>query len=174
LLNKIDLVEKTVQDDKLNLLQGKEFDYVLPVSLQQNPDLAGLLNLLDRYLPINPPFYSPDEVSDLPMRFFVQEIIREQIFLNFRDEIPYATSVSVETYHDLPNKVEIAANIWLERDSQKPIIIGKNGENIRKIRENSEREVYRILQKRAKLELWIKIKPNWRKKKNALKEFGYL
>ncbi len=109
----------------------------------------------------------------MPMRFFAQEIIREQIFLNFKEEIPYSSTVVVEYYHDYPNKVEIAANIWLERKSQKPIVLGKNGEKIKMIRMNSEREIYKVIGKKVKLDLWIKIKPNWRKKRNALKEFGY-
>ena len=124
-------------------------------------------------LPLSPPFYSTDEISDLPLRFFVQEIIREQIFLMYDEEIPYASTVVVEQYHDLPNKVVIAANIWLEKKSQKPIVIGKNGSKIKKLRITAEKEIHKIVEKRVKLDLWIKIKANWRKKPNALKEFGY-
>ena len=107
------------------------------------------------------------------MKFFVQEIIREKIFLHLAQEIPYSATVTVEEYKEFDNKVVIKANIWIERQSQKPIIIGKNGEIIKKIRIESEKEIHQILQKRVVLNLWIKIKKNWRKKKNALKEFGY-
>ena len=89
------------------------------------------------------------------------------------DEIPYASTVVVEQFHDFPNKVIIAANIWLEKKSQKPIVIGKDGKKIKAIRISAEKEVHKILEKRVKIDLWIKIKPNWRKKQNALKEFGY-
>ncbi len=132
-----------------------------------------LIDQFKKYIPYNPPYYDPDEVSDLPLRFFVQEIIREQIFFMFKQEIPYSSTVVVEFYHDFPNKVEIAANIWLESKSQKPILLGHNGEKIKQLRKNSEHQIYKIVKKRVKLNLWVKIKQNWRKKKNALKEFGY-
>ena len=173
LLNKIDLVNEDVVNNKLAKLSEYDFDQIIPLSVIESDDLKDIENIITKYLPYNPPYYHPDEISDLPMRFFVQEIIREQIFLNFRDEIPYASTVVVEVYNDLPNKAVIAANIWLESKSQKPILIGKDGTMIKKIRINSEKEIHKIIKKRVKLDLWIKIKPNWRKKKNALKEFGY-
>ncbi len=107
------------------------------------------------------------------MRFFVLETIREQIFLHYGQEIPYSSTVVVEHYNEMENKIEIAANIWLERKSQKPIIIGKNGEKIKQIRLTAERKIYHFIGKRIKLDLWVKIKPKWRNKKNSLKELGY-
>jgi len=97
----------------------------------------------------------------------------EQVFLSFKDEIPYSTAVIVETFKEVENKIDIYANIWVERKSQKPIVLGKNGSKIKAIREKSESEIYKILKKRISLDLWVKIKPHWRNKKNALKEFGY-
>lgn len=173
LLNKIDLVDQEIVLDKLEKLESYNFDEILPVSILESDNLDHITEKITKYLPVNPPYYHPDEVSDLPMRFFAQEIIRERIFHNFRDEIPYASTVVVEIYKDYPNKAEIAANIWLENKSQKPILLGKGGLMIKKIRIESEKEIHRIIKKRVKLDLWIKIKPNWRKKKNALKEFGY-
>ena len=173
ILNKIDLIEEDIKNEKMKQLSQLSFEKLIPLSAINHDKLDDLLTLITDYLPINPPFYSPDDISDLPLRFFVQEIIREQIFLKYRDEIPYASTVTVENFKDLPNKVEISANIWLERKSQKPILLGKNGEKIKAVRLASEKEVHKILKKRTKLKLWIKIKPNWRKKKNALKEFGY-
>jgi len=172
-LNKIDLVGKEICENKLALLQKQEFEESVPISLQELPDSSPLLDLITKYLPFNPPFYGQDELTDLSEKFFVQEIIREQIFLNYQQEIPYASTVVVEQFKELPNRVEISANIWLERKSQKPILIGKNGANIKALRIASEKEIHKIIGKRIKLDLWIKIKPNWRKKKNALKEFGY-
>lgn len=173
ILNKIDLVEQEVTDDKLDKLENFDFETVIPLSVLESPNLDNMIELITKYLPFNPPYYNPDEISDLPMRFFAQEIVRERIFLNYRDEIPYASTVVVEEYHDFPNKAHIRANIWIENQSQKPILLGKNGSMIKKIRIESEKEIHRIIKKRVKLELWIKVKPNWRKKKNALKEFGY-
>ncbi|MFC1898076.1 GTPase Era [Candidatus Cloacimonadota bacterium] len=174
ILNKIDLVDPEIYTEKVRRLSSNDFEEVIPLSLINKVDVDNLLGILARFLPYNPPFYSPDDVSDQPLRFFVQEIIREKIFHNYRDELPYASTVVVESYKDFPNKVEIAANIWLERNSQKPILIGRNGENIRKLRQQSEKDIHTIVGKRVKLELWVKIKPNWRKKKNTLKEFGYI
>ncbi len=173
MLNKIDLTDQITVEKKLKLLEKFDFERIIPISVLKSLDLNSFLEELTSLLPINPPFYSTDEISDLPMRFFAQEIIREQIFLNFDDEIPYASTVVVEQYHDFPNKVVIAANIWLEKKSQKPIVIGKDGRNIKLLRIAAEKEIHKIVEKRVKLDLWIKIKPNWRKKQNALKEFGY-
>ena len=173
MLNKIDLTDQTTAEKKLKLLEEYDFERIIPISVLKTSDLNSFLEELTNLLPINPPFYSTDEISDLPMRFFAQETIREQIFLIFNDEIPYASTVVVEQYHDFPNKVVIAANIWLEKKSQKPIVIGKDGRKIKLLRIAAEKEIHKIVEKRVKLDLWIKIKPNWRKKQNALKEFGY-
>jgi len=173
ILNKIDLTDEITVANKIELLEAYDFERIIPISVLKTSDFTSFLDELTKLLPFNPPFYATDEISDLPMRFFAQEIIREQIFLNFEDEIPYASTVVVEQYHDFPNKVVIAANIWLEKKSQKPIVIGKNGENIKAIRLSAEKEIHKIVEKRVKIDLWIKIKPNWRKKQNALKEFGY-
>ena len=173
MLNKIDLSDEITINKKLELLKAYDFERIIPISVLKTSDLSPFLDELTKLLPFNPPFYSTDEISDMPMRFFAQEIIREQIFLNYDDEIPYASTVVVEQYHDFPNKVVIAANIWLEKKSQKPIVIGKGGKKIKAIRISAEKEIHKIVEKRVKIDLWIKIKPNWRKKQNALKEFGY-
>ncbi|RLC56172.1 MAG: GTPase Era, partial [Candidatus Cloacimonadota bacterium] len=171
MLNKIDLSDEITINKKLELLKAYDFEKIIPISVLKASDLSSFLDELTKLLPFNPPFYSTDEISDMPMRFFAQEIIREQIFLNYDDEIPYASTVVVEQYHDFPNKVVIAANIWLEKKSQKPIVIGKGGKKIKAIRISAEKEIHKIVEKRVKIDLWIKIKPNWRKKQNALKEF---
>ena len=173
MLNKIDLTDEVTVNKKIELLREYDFEKIIPISVIKASNLNPFLDELTKLLPFNPPFYSTDEISDLPMRFFAQEIIREQIFLNFDDEIPYASTVVVEQYHDFPNKLVIAANIWLEKKSQKPIVIGKGGTKIKAIRISAEKEIHKIVEKRVKIDLWIKIKPNWRKKQNALKEFGY-
>ena len=173
MLNKIDLSDEITINKKIELLEEHDFEKIIPISILKTSDFTSFLDDLTKLLPFNPPYYSTDEVSDLSMRFFAQEIIREQIFLNFDDEIPYASTVVVEQFHDFPNKVIIAANIWLEKKSQKPIVIGKDGKKIKAIRIAAEKEIHKILEKRVKVDLWIKIKPNWRKKQNALKEFGY-
>lgn len=173
ILNKIDLIDEKEQNEKIHKLEDFAFNEIIKLSLIQENDFNFLISKIDEFLPYSPPLYAPDEISDLSLRFFVQEIILEQIFLNLKEEIPYSTAARVENYQDLQNKVKIYAVIWLERKSQKTIIIGKNGKMIKKIRTAAEKEIHKIVQKRVYLDLWIKIKPNWRKKKNALKEFGY-
>lgn len=173
LLNKMDLVKKEEEEKTIDKLTQLKFEEVIPASLLKSPVANKLIPKIKRYLPYGHPFYDPQDISDLPLRFFVQEIIREQIFLHLREEVPYASTVVVENFTETDNKIEIAANIWIERKSQKIIIIGKQGQMIKKIRIASEKEIHKILGKRIKLSLWIKIKPNWRNKKNALKEFGY-
>ncbi len=173
LLNKIDLDKNKIYPKKIELLEEENFEKIIPLSVLHLSDVNLILDIISEYLPLSPPFYDKDNISDLPLRFFVQEIIREQIFLNFKDEIPYASTVLIEQYKDFPNKVQISANIWLEKKSQKPILLGKNGEKIKSIRIAAEKEIHKIIGKRIKLDVWIKIKQNWRKKKNALKELGY-
>ncbi len=173
IINKIDLISQGELVQKTQLLSPYGFNEIIPASFITYFDTEKFLQTLADYLPENPPYYDTETISDQGMKFFVQEIIREKIFLNFSQEIPYSTTVTVEEYKEYDNKVEIKANIWIERQSQKPIIIGKNGEMIKKIRVESEKEIHAILAKRVKLQLWVKIKKNWRKKNNALKEFGY-
>lgn len=172
-LNKIDLVDETIANQKLEQLKELDFEACIGISALNDVKVDELLEDVTKLLPYGPPLYDPEHISDLPLRFFASEIIREQIFLNYKDEIPYSTAVVVEDYKDFENKAEIRANIWLERKSQKPILLGKNGEMIKKIRHQAEKEIHKLIQKRVKLDLWVKLKHNWRKKKNALKEFGY-
>lgn len=173
ILNKIDLVNQKTTLDKIEQLKTFNFEEVLPLSLHNLDGPETLLEKFSHYLPYSPPLYDPDQISDLPVRFFVQEIIREQLYLNYKEEIPYATTVVVEIFKEHENKVEISANIWVERKSQKPIILGSKGQKIKEMRLAAEKEIYKILSKRIKLDLWVKVKPNWRNKKNALNEFGY-
>jgi GTP-binding protein Era len=174
LINKRDLFSQDNLRQAEEKLKENGFDEVMNISATQDNDFTDLIDRIQNYLPYSPPFYDPENLSDLPMRFFAQEIIREQIFLQFKDEIPYSSTVTIESYNDLPNKVEISANIWLERKSQKIIFIGENGNKIKSVRQAAEKEIYKFTGKRAKLELWVKLKANWRKKRNALKEFGYV
>lgn len=172
-VNKTDLISEEVRDDITGRLHELGFHSVSCISALNDENLDYLLDNISNYLPVSPPLYPPGDLSDLPVRFFVQEIIREQIFLNFKEEVPYSSTVTVEQFNEMDNKIEILANVWLERKTQKIIFIGKKGKMIKHITELSERELYKFLGKRVKLELWVKVKQNWRKKKNAIKELGY-
>jgi GTP-binding protein Era len=132
-----------------------------------------LIDSLTDYLPYSPPLYSQDDLSDMPMRFFAQEIIREKIFLVYEEEIPYCSTVVVEKWTEEADRDVIQANIWLERDSQKSIVIGRNGAKIGEVRKRAEKDISQLTGRRAVLNLWVKVKADWRKKKGALHEFGY-
>ncbi len=172
-LNKIDKADDVKVQAAAAHLSELGFDDVLAISALHDENFDPLLEALTQRLPFSPPLYDPDDLSDAPVRFFAQEIIREQIFLQYQQEIPYSSAVIVESYEDLPNKTVIHANIWLEHDSQKPIMLGAGGQAIKKLRLAAEKEMYRFLGKRTQLQLWVKVKKNWRKKKGALTEFGY-
>lgn len=173
MINKCDLQTPDDLATRIEQLKEAEFDVVGNISAMYDESLTALLESISGFLPLSPPLYDPDDLSDMPTRFFVQEIIREQIFLQFKEEVPYSSSVMVERYEELPNKINILANVWLERKSQKLIFIGTKGDKIKKVTEASERQLYKFLNKRVSLEIWVKIKGDWRKKAGAIKEFGY-
>ncbi len=172
LLNKIDLVSPEVTQEKMELLKA-DFDRVEGISALKGEKTAQLLDIFAEMLPFSPPLYDPEDLSDLPMRFFAQEIIREKIFLNFKDEIPYSTATLIDSYLEEDDKVDITATIWIERASQKPIVIGKGGASIKKIRLDAQRELKKFVGKQVSIELFVKIKKNWRKNNSSLNELGF-
>lgn len=172
-LNKIDIAEEAKVKASAAKLGELGFEKILAISALNDESFEELLTTITGFLPFSPPLYDPEDLSDAPVRFFAQELIREQIFHQYQQEIPYSSAVTVESYEDLPNKAEIHANIWLEHASQKPILLGAGGQAIKKLRLSAEKELYRFLGKRARLHLWVKVKKNWRKKSGALSEFGY-
>jgi len=172
-INKDDLFDDEYKEATKNKLLEAGFDRVVTMSALNDEELSDFISDVTAFLPYSPPYYDKDNLSDMPVKFFAQEIIREQIFHMFREEIPYSSTVTIESFKEFDNKVEISANIWLERKSQKIILIGEKGSKIKEIRQASEKGIYELTGKRVKLELWVKIKQDWRKKSNALKEFGY-
>ncbi len=169
LFNKKDLHQ---QDIKGLEIPADTFAKVELISALQD-DYQTLVSLMRAYLPHSVLFYDPEYLTDMPMRFIAAELIREQVFKNYDAEIPYSTAVTIENYVEQSNKVEIFANIWVERKSQKIILIGTKGSGLAKIRKAAQSQIYRLEGRRVKLNLWVKIKTDWKKKKNALTEFGY-
>jgi GTP-binding protein Era len=172
LLNKIDLVTEDVTQEKLDLLR-ESFDRAEGISALKGEKTDELLDIFAEMLPFSPPLYDPENLSDLPMRFFAQEIIREKIFLNYTDEIPYSSAILIDSYQEEEEKVNIAATIWIERSSQKPIVIGKGGASIKKVRLDAQRELKKFVGKPVSIELFVKIKKNWRKNNSSLNELGF-
>ena len=170
--NKLDLA-KNPDLEALKSQLPASVNEVLCVSALTGENIPLLLETIDKYIPYHEPYYSEDQLSDLPMRFFARETIREAIFHQFEQEIPYSTAVLIERFSEQADKAVIDAVIWLDRQSQKPILIGRNGENLKRIREYAETQLTAFMDIPVQIDLWVKINPNWRKKATALKELGF-
>ena len=132
-----------------------------------------LLKKIVASLPEGQPFYAEDEISDLPTKFFVAEIIREQIYALFEEEIPYQTTVVVNEFKQKSTLIKIRAEIIVQRESQKAIILGERGKMIRQIGTTARQEIEKFLNQKVFLELFVKVRPNWRENELFLKEYGY-
>lgn len=174
-LNKIDLVAKPLllpQIDRLN--QFNLFKEIIPISALKRDGIDRVLNCILQYLPEGEPFYAEDQLSDRPERFFISEFIREQIFLLYGEEVPYATTVQIEEYKERPKgKDYIRAVIIVEQEGQKAILIGKNGEAIKRVGQRARESIEAFLGKPVYLELFVRVKPKWRKESSMLRELGY-
>ena len=125
-------------------------------------------------LPDSPPYFGKDALTDKPARFFVTEIIREKILLNYDKEVPYSTEVIVEKFDETDNSIHIMAVIYVERDSQKGIIIGRGGTMLKRIGIDARKDIETFFGKRVFLEMFVKVEPNWRNRENKLRSFGYI
>jgi len=173
-INKIDLAknDKVLEESKATLTDWG-FEDIFFISATKDIGLKVLFEKILLLLPIHPPYYPIDNISDRNMRFFAQEIIREKIFLHLHQEIPYSIAVTVDMFEEEDDRAEVWANVFVETHSQKKIIIGKNGAMIKEIRLAAQRDIRYLIRKKVRLHLWIKIRKNWRKKERVLKEFGY-
>jgi GTP-binding protein Era len=132
-----------------------------------------LLKKISGYLPEGEAFFAEDEISDLPTKFFVAEMIREKIYSLFEDEIPYHATVVVNEFKQKSTLIKIRAEIIVQRESQKAIIIGEGGKMIKKIGSDARKEIEKFLDQKVFLELFVKVRPNWRENELFLKEYGY-
>ncbi len=173
-VNKIDKNRPEVLLPFVDIFRGRhEFDEVFLISALNGSGVEDLLKGLIKLLPEGTPLFPEDEISDLPTRFFVAELIREQIILKTGQEIPYKSAVVVETFREEADRVLIQADIHVERDSQKKIIVGKQGTMIKSIGISARQRIEDFLDSRVRLELFVKITPNWSRSAGMLKEFGY-
>jgi len=146
---------------------------VLPVSALHKLNLDQVFKSIINQLPESQPFYPKDELTDRSQRFFVSEIIREKILLNFSQEIPYSTEVAVESFTEEDRLTRIAATIFVARDTQKGIILGHQGSAIKKLGSDARKDIEAFLDKHIFLELRVKVSKDWREDERALKRFGY-
>lgn len=174
LINKIDLCK---QDEVQHIIQEWEekqiFKEVIPISATEQFNIQRIWDVILESLPESPPYYPKDELTDKPERFFVSEKIREKVFIQFEKEIPYSTEVVVDAFKEEEDIIRIQAVIYVERQSQKPIIIGKGGQAIKKVGMAARKDLEKFFNKKIYLELHVKVREKWKNDPNQLKRFGY-
>ncbi|TVP47231.1 MAG: GTPase Era [Mongoliibacter sp.] len=173
-INKIDLSkENQLEEVTAYWTQRIKAETVIPISATESFNTESILvEILDR-LPEHPPFYDKGELTDKPERFFASEIVREKIFLNYKKEIPYSTEVAIEDFYEDNKIIRIRAIIYVERKSQKGIIIGEGGKALKRIGIQAREEMEKFFGKKIFLETFVKVEDDWRKNKNKLRKFGY-
>jgi len=174
LINKIDKSSEEEVREKIEFWKEKlNPEAIFAMSALLGYNVPPILEYIKEKLPVHPPYYEKDELTDKSMRFFVSEMIREKIFKLYDKEIPYSTEVAVTSYKEEANITRIAAEIYVERDSQKNIIIGKAGAMIKKVGTYARQDIEEFIGGKVFLEIFVKVVPDWRAKKNILKRFGY-
>ncbi|HLG30966.1 MAG TPA: GTPase Era [Candidatus Brocadiales bacterium] len=174
-INKIDLVEK---DSLIPVIAayGNQFKFaeIVPISALKGTNLDLLQSLIVKYLPEGDPFYPEDYITDYNERFLAAEVIREKVFEYYGEEIPYSATIEIEEFKEREKgKNFIRAIIYVERDSQKGIIIGENGKAIKHVGVLAREEIEKQLDRKVYLELWVKVMEKWRKDKSKLRRLGY-
>jgi GTP-binding protein Era len=175
-LNKIDRIQKRQLPEIIEDLSDRyPFEKIIPVSAKQGSGIEVLIQAMEALLPQGPPFFPPESLTDLPQRFVAAELIREQVFRLTGQEIPYAAAVTVDRFQEGTDTapVKIDATIHVERDSQKGIIIGKNGAKLKEIGTAARREIEKMVGARVFLKLFVRVQENWSRDTKALRRFGY-
>jgi GTP-binding protein Era len=174
LINKVDLADQERAMEKAEFWQKKiPRAHVAPISALHNFNLENLLDRIVEELPVAPPFFPKDELTDKPMRFFVSEIVREKILTHYKQEIPYSCEVVVEEFIDEPTICRIRAEIRVARESQKYIVVGAGGRMIKRVGTDSRKELESFLDKKVFLDLYVRVDKDWRNDERKLKRFGY-
>ncbi len=176
-INKVDLLTGDggdllkIVNDWQNRLPNAE---IFPISATEDFNVDNLMKRIVELLPPSPPYFGKDALTDKPARFFVTEIIREKILENYDKEVPYSTEVIVEKFEEKEKSIHIMAVIYVERDSQKGILIGRQGSMLKKVGMQARKEIEQFFGKSVYLELFVKVEANWRNRENKLKAFGYI
>ena len=152
----------------------RTYEGVYLVSAKRRDGLAELERGIIERLPYGPPVHDADELTDRSERFLAGELVREQLMLRLAQELPYATTVQVDDFLDNDGRAEIEATIWVEREGQKAIVIGRGGEQLKVIGSAARRAMEKLLDRRVHLKLWVKVRENWSDDEAALRKFGYL
>ena len=174
ILNKIDLSKGSQAEDKLKYwLDAFTPTITLTISALTGENVPELFALILENLPVHPPYFPKDQLTDKPEKFFVEEIIREKIFMNYKQEIPYSSQVVVESFKEDEKIIRIRAEIYVERKSQKGILIGKGGTMLKKVGIAARQDLEQFFQKQIHLETFVKVADDWRRKDREIRNFGY-
>lgn len=174
LLNKSDAAS-TMEIEKAKVFfSGKSYaQQILPISALRKKGLNEVLEIILSLLPEGEPFYQDDNLSDLPMKFFVGEMIREKIFYLYQDEIPYHATVLVQEFKEKATLTKISADIILQRETQKGIVLGEHGKMIKELGTQARKDIEEFIGRKVFLELFVKVRPKWRDNEIQLREYGY-
>lgn len=175
-INKIDRLDKRQILPLIEAYQQRyPFTEYLPISALKGMNVDDLVRTIIKYLPEGPRYFPADQLTDQPERFLVAELIRQQVFSQTKEELPYQTAVLVEALEDTDRGVlRVAATIYVERDSQKGIIIGRKGSRLKQIGQAARQEIERLLHTRAYLALWVKVRRDWSENEELIREMGYV
>lgn len=173
-LNKIDKVNAEQTERAARFFESQPYcKKVMRISASKGVQLSAFLQPILELLPEGEPFYPTDDISDLPTKFFVSELVREKVYELFGDEIPYHTAILIREFSEKQTLVKIVADIIVQRETQKVIIIGERGSMIKKLGMAARKDIEEFLQQKVFLELFVKVKPKWRENELQLREYGY-
>ncbi len=173
-LNKTDLGDENKVRDKLKYWKEVvQPDHSIAISALLGANIEELLKLILDNLPFHPPYYPKDMITDKPEKFFAAEIVREKIFTNYKKEVPYSTEVVIESFKEEEKIIRIRAEIYVERATQRAILLGHKGSRIKKVGIEARKDLEAFFGKHVYLEQYIKVAPDWRKKSRDLRNFGY-
>ena len=173
-LNKVDASNpEEIETLSKNLNEYFPFQKTISVSALHGQGVEGLMSEIQDLLPFGPPFYPKDDLSELPVRFFVSELIREQVFLQYHEELPYSATVDVIIYEERDDLDYINAEVIVNRNSQKGMIIGKGGRAIKKLGMESRKSIEEFVGRKVFLDLHVKVRDKWRDNENMVRNFGY-
>jgi GTPase len=174
LINKIDQADQKRMEERIDYW-AKEMPNaeILPISALEGFNLEPIKKRVLELIPESPPYYGKEEISDRPMRFFVSEMIREKIFMHYKKEIPYACQVEVEEYIEDDKIIRIRAIIYVERNTQKGIVIGHQGNKLKHVGIDARKDIQKFVEKHVHLELFVKVDKDWREDNNKLERHGY-
>jgi GTP-binding protein Era len=173
-LNKIDKAKPDKIEQTGKFFSEKKYcKEIIAISALTGVQQNELVKVMLKYLPVGEPFFEGDEMTDLPTKFFVGEMVREKIFNLFKDEIPYHTTVAIKEFKEKSTLIKISADIIVQRDTQKGILLGEGGKMIRQLGTEARKDIEQFLGQKVFLELFVKVKPKWRDNDFMLREYGY-